>query len=190
MSSTASVGFGGSGVASAARAAAIPLDDVVLEIDRVRAGADHGVDRGLREKRPTEVGVQHGAGGIHDPLEAVIARRAEPRLDRADDRVGVERRRIKFVAVRRRPAQVIERLAAGAHHVVAIEPEQQTLGSRVREQPAHRRELAQSVVRHCVDGTMDFRRGEGRCPVAPLVFKTSLGAARSPEGSTPSLLRH
>ena len=33
-------------------------------------------------------------------------------------------------------------------------------------------------------------RGEGRCPVAPLVFKTSLGTVRSPEGSTPSLLRH
>ena len=32
--------------------------------------------------------------------------------------------------------------------------------------------------------------GEGRCPVAPLVFKTSLGAVRSSEGSTPSLLRH
>ena len=32
-------------------------------------------------------------------------------------------------------------------------------------------------------------RGEGRCPVVPLVFKTSLGAVRSPEGSTPSLLR-
>ena len=31
--------------------------------------------------------------------------------------------------------------------------------------------------------------GEGRCPVVPLVFKTSLGAVRSPEGSTPSLLR-
>jgi hypothetical protein len=26
--------------------------------------------------------------------------------------------------------------------------------------------------------------------VVPLVFKTSLGAVRSPEGSTPSLLRH
>jgi len=32
--------------------------------------------------------------------------------------------------------------------------------------------------------------GEGRCPVVPLVFKTSLGVVRSPEGSTPSLLRH
>jgi hypothetical protein len=32
-------------------------------------------------------------------------------------------------------------------------------------------------------------RGEGRCPVVPLVFKTSLGAVRFPEGSTPSLLR-
>jgi hypothetical protein len=32
-------------------------------------------------------------------------------------------------------------------------------------------------------------KGEGRCPVVPLVFKTSLGAVRSPEGSTPSLLR-
>jgi hypothetical protein len=32
--------------------------------------------------------------------------------------------------------------------------------------------------------------GEGRCPVVPLVFKTSLGIVRSPEGSTPSLLRH
>ena len=31
--------------------------------------------------------------------------------------------------------------------------------------------------------------GEGRCPVVPLVFKTSLGAVRFPEGSTPSLLR-
>src|SRR5262245_15945333 len=31
--------------------------------------------------------------------------------------------------------------------------------------------------------------GEGRCPVVPLVFKTSLGVVRSPEGSTPSLLR-
>ena len=31
--------------------------------------------------------------------------------------------------------------------------------------------------------------GEGRCPVVPLVFKISLGAVRSPEGSTPSLLR-
>jgi len=35
----------------------------------------------------------------------------------------------------------------------------------------------------------DFTDGEGRCPVVPLVFKTSLGAVRSPEGSTPSLLR-
>jgi len=35
----------------------------------------------------------------------------------------------------------------------------------------------------------DFTNGEGRCPVVPLVFKTSLGAVRSPEGSTPSLLR-
>jgi len=35
----------------------------------------------------------------------------------------------------------------------------------------------------------DFTEGEGRCPVVPLVFKTSLGAVRSPEGSTPSLLR-
>ena len=35
----------------------------------------------------------------------------------------------------------------------------------------------------------DFTKGEGRCPVVPLVFKTSLGAVRSPEGSTPSLLR-
>jgi hypothetical protein len=35
----------------------------------------------------------------------------------------------------------------------------------------------------------DFTHGEGRCPVVPLVFKTSLGAVRSPEGSTPSLLR-
>ena len=26
--------------------------------------------------------------------------------------------------------------------------------------------------------------------MVPLVFKTSLGAVRSPEGSTPSLLRH
>src|SRR5262249_59377231 len=34
------------------------------------------------------------------------------------------------------------------------------------------------------------RRGEGRCPVVPLVFKTSLGIVRFPEGSTPSLLRH
>ena len=32
-------------------------------------------------------------------------------------------------------------------------------------------------------------RGEGRCPVVPLVFKTSLGVVRFPEGSTPSLLR-
>jgi selenocysteine-specific elongation factor len=32
--------------------------------------------------------------------------------------------------------------------------------------------------------------GEGRRPVAPLVFKASLGAVRSLEGSTPSLLRH
>jgi hypothetical protein len=37
---------------------------------------------------------------------------------------------------------------------------------------------------------LDFIRGEGRCPVVPLVFKTSLGVVRSPEGSTPSLLRH
>jgi hypothetical protein len=36
---------------------------------------------------------------------------------------------------------------------------------------------------------VDFPYGEGRCPVVPLVFKTSLGAVRSPEGSTPSLLR-
>ena len=36
---------------------------------------------------------------------------------------------------------------------------------------------------------LDFPYGEGRCPVVPLVFKTSLGAVRSPEGSTPSLLR-
>jgi Phage integrase family len=36
----------------------------------------------------------------------------------------------------------------------------------------------------------DFTEGEGRCPVVPLVFKTSLGVVRSPEGSTPSLLRH
>ena len=36
---------------------------------------------------------------------------------------------------------------------------------------------------------VDFREGEGRCPVVPLVFKTSLGVVRSPEGSTPSLLR-
>jgi hypothetical protein len=36
----------------------------------------------------------------------------------------------------------------------------------------------------------DFAEGEGRCPVVPLVFKTSLGVVRSPEGSTPSLLRH
>src|SRR5437870_13882066 len=36
---------------------------------------------------------------------------------------------------------------------------------------------------------VDFREGEGRCPVVPLVFKTSLGIVRSPEGSTPSLLR-
>jgi hypothetical protein len=36
----------------------------------------------------------------------------------------------------------------------------------------------------------DLLYGEGRCPVAPLVFKTSLGVVRSPEGSTPSLLRH
>jgi hypothetical protein len=35
----------------------------------------------------------------------------------------------------------------------------------------------------------DHYSGEGRCPVVPLVFKTSLGAVRSPEGSTPSLLR-
>jgi hypothetical protein len=35
----------------------------------------------------------------------------------------------------------------------------------------------------------DFTDGEGRCPVVPLVFKTSLGVVRSPEGSTPSLLR-
>ncbi len=35
----------------------------------------------------------------------------------------------------------------------------------------------------------DFTSGEGRCPVVPLVFKTSLGVVRSPEGSTPSLLR-
>ena len=40
-----------------------------------------------------------------------------------------------------------------------------------------------------VSQVADFTRGEGRCPVAPLVFKTSLGAVRSPEGSTPSLLR-
>src|SRR5262245_9295962 len=33
------------------------------------------------------------------------------------------------------------------------------------------------------------RQGEGRCPVVPLVFKTSLGIVRFPEGSTPSLLR-
>src|SRR5688572_13316789 len=33
------------------------------------------------------------------------------------------------------------------------------------------------------------KSGEGRCPVVPLVFKTSLGIVRSPEGSTPSLLR-
>src|SRR5687768_9324212 len=32
-------------------------------------------------------------------------------------------------------------------------------------------------------------KGEGRCPVAPLVFKTSLGTVRASEGSTPSLLR-
>ena len=37
---------------------------------------------------------------------------------------------------------------------------------------------------------LDFPYGEGRCPVVPLVFKTSLGAVRFPEGSTPSLLRH
>jgi hypothetical protein len=36
---------------------------------------------------------------------------------------------------------------------------------------------------------LDFPYGEGRCPVVPLVFKTSLGVVRSPEGSTPSLLR-
>ena len=35
----------------------------------------------------------------------------------------------------------------------------------------------------------EFTNGEGRCPVVPLVFKTSLGAVRFPEGSTPSLLR-
>ena len=36
---------------------------------------------------------------------------------------------------------------------------------------------------------VEVLQGEGRCPVVPLVFKTSLGAVRSPEGSTPSLLR-
>ena len=36
---------------------------------------------------------------------------------------------------------------------------------------------------------VDLQHGEGRCPVVPLVFKTSLGAVRFPEGSTPSLLR-
>jgi integrase len=35
----------------------------------------------------------------------------------------------------------------------------------------------------------DITKGEGRCPVVPLVFKTSLGIVRFPEGSTPSLLR-
>ena len=35
----------------------------------------------------------------------------------------------------------------------------------------------------------DSTEGEGRCPVVPLVFKTSLGVVRPPEGSTPSLLR-
>ena len=44
-----------------------------------------------------------------------------------------------------------------------------------------RRKAARQVV--------DFTCGEGRCPVVPLVFKTSLGVVRSPEGSTPSLLR-
>src|SRR5262244_3183868 len=32
-------------------------------------------------------------------------------------------------------------------------------------------------------------QGEGSCPVVALVFKTSLGIVRYPEGSTPSLLR-
>jgi hypothetical protein len=36
---------------------------------------------------------------------------------------------------------------------------------------------------------LDSICGEGRCPVVPLVFKTSLGVVRLPEGSTPSLLR-
>ena len=36
---------------------------------------------------------------------------------------------------------------------------------------------------------LDSIYGEGRCPVVPLVFKTSLGAVRPSEGSTPSLLR-
>ena len=40
-----------------------------------------------------------------------------------------------------------------------------------------------------LDSRAQAANGEGRCPVVPLVFKTSLGAVRFPEGSTPSLLR-
>jgi hypothetical protein len=36
---------------------------------------------------------------------------------------------------------------------------------------------------------LNHKPGEGKCPVALLVFKTSLGIVRFPEGSTPSLLR-
>ena len=45
-----------------------------------------------------------------------------------------------------------------------------------------RRKAARQVV--------DFTCGEGRCPVVPLVFKTSLRAVRTSEGSTPALIRH
>ena len=137
------------------------MDQVVLEVDRLRGRTHDRVARRLREQRASEVGVQHGAGGVDDALEPWVAGVEESGLELRDDRFDADRFRIERVAFADRASQFVEQVAASLHHVFTIESNQQTLGSRVSEESAHGGQCSERVVSHADEaGTGEMEKSK------------------------------
>ena len=103
-----------------------------------RGRADHGVDGGLGQRCPSEMGVDQQSRGVHDALQPDAAGRRQPRLEPGQDGVGFQRFRVDGVALGEGPAQVVENVAAAGDDILAVELDEEPFRRRVGEQPVHR----------------------------------------------------
>ena len=157
--------------------------------------------------------MKHGARCVDHRAKRRLVIRLDASFDLRKNRIFVEVRLRCELAADDSDTATLEHFATTPRDILTTEAHEPGAGSGMRQQPVYRGQFALPCSRLAHDDEActvgdDFQQpeatagltglstnnprgfsGEGRRPVVPLVFKTSLEVVRSSEGSTPSLLR-
>ena len=146
------------GVAIAAR----PLVQVVFQIAGA-GGIDHGVDGGPGHRRPAQIGMQHRAGQVEDPLQRRPVNRVQHRINPRHDGggIGIGARRIGILrhAAAQRGQHRAHRIRDGAAAIGG----QRAGHLRMVQHPVYGRDGGAGRcggLRH--EGSSDFFEGNGQ----------------------------